>query len=69
MTIQKNYVLDNLPKYSSWLARFLGLILWEKHILNTKEILREYEDEKWGSLLSKMNKSGKKFSLENIEKL
>lgn len=45
--------LDDLPKYSPWPSRLLGLEPWQTKIKTPEEIEREFGKEKWGSLLEK----------------
>ena len=45
--------LDELPKFSKWPARLLGLEPWETKEKTAEEIEREFGREKWGALLEK----------------
>jgi hypothetical protein len=45
--------LDELPKFSSWPARLLGVEPWSPRLKSPEEIEREFGREKWGSLLEK----------------
>lgn len=45
--------LDQLPKFSKWPARLLGLEAWETKHKTTDEIDREFGREKWGMLLDR----------------
>jgi hypothetical protein len=45
--------LDELPKFSKWPARLLGLEPWDKKEKTEAEIEREFGKEKWGVLLEK----------------
>ena len=45
--------IDDLPKYSGWPARLLGLERWDERQKTREEILREYEAEKWAPLLAR----------------
>ncbi len=42
--------LDDLPRYSPWPARLLGLTPWSRKARTKFELEREYEAEKWGPL-------------------
>jgi len=48
--------LSELPKYSSWPKRLLGLEEFKQRLKNKQEVLREYEKEKWGELLKLFKK-------------
>ena len=58
--------LDELPKYSQWPARLLGLIPWEAREKTEAEIEREFGREKWGSLLERF-KSSPGARLEDVD--
>jgi hypothetical protein len=45
--------LDDLPKYSPWPARLLGLAPWSERKKTPEEIEREFGREKWGVLLER----------------
>jgi hypothetical protein len=45
--------LDQLPKYSKWPARLLGLEPWDAKSKTPEEIEREFGREKWGTLLER----------------
>lgn len=49
---KKKYTLDDLPRFSPWPARLLGLEPWGQRTKSSDEILREYEHENWGPLLA-----------------
>lgn len=57
--------INELPRFSPWPARLLGLSPWEDKKKSKTEISREYEGEKWGPLLHQMEKSGEPFTLAN----
>ncbi len=61
--------INDLPKYSPWPYRLLCLENFEKKYKTASEILREYEDEKWGSLLTYIKSSNKTVSLKDVEKI
>lgn len=42
--------LDDLPKYSDWPARIMGIEQFRNRVKNQSELIREYELEKWGPL-------------------
>jgi len=59
--------INDLPKYSSWPARLLCLTKFEQRYKTPNEIIREYDREKWGSLLERVNKAGKDVTLDEID--
>jgi len=52
----KKYTINDLPLFSPWPARLLGLESFPKKNKNKTEIEREYEKEKWGPLLEAIQK-------------
>lgn len=54
MTSQAKFTLDDLPRFSPWPRRLLGLETWQQRQKTSEEISREYENEKWGSLLNQL---------------
>ena len=60
--------LNDLPKYSPWPARLLGLTDYQQRHKTPQEITREYEHEKWGALLDKVHRFGKAVTLDEIDK-
>lgn len=49
--------LDDLPKFSPWPERLLGLSPWETKSKSPAEIEREFGREKWGALLERFRSS------------
>ena len=49
--------LNELPKFSSWPARLLGLEPWQTKPKSPEEIEREFGREKWGALLEKFRQN------------
>ena len=49
--------LDQLPRFSKWPARLLGLESWETKKKSPEEIEREFGREKWGALLERFKAS------------
>jgi len=47
----KKYTINDLPLFSPWPARLLGLEPFPQKHRNKEDALREFEKEKWGSLL------------------
>jgi hypothetical protein len=48
------YTIDDLPRFSKWPARLLGLESFGQRYKTPAEIDREYEREKWGPLLNRV---------------
>jgi hypothetical protein len=61
------YYLNDLPRFSPWPARLLGLDPWETKRKTPKEIIREFEYEKWGPLLKKVRAAGREVSIEEVD--
>jgi hypothetical protein len=68
ITLSKKYTLDDLPRFSPWPARLLGVEPWEQKHKTKEEIIREYEHDKWGPLLNRVKKEMHDISLEKVEK-
>jgi hypothetical protein len=47
----KKYSINDLSEYSAWPAILLGLVPFKQRKKIRKEVIREFEKEKWGSLL------------------
>ena len=46
--------LNELPKFTDWPKRLLSLESFDVKYKTEKEVLREYQDEKWGQLLKQV---------------
>jgi len=53
-----NSLLNDLPKYSKWPSRLLGIDEWKQRKKSKQEIDREYEEESWGAYLNKVEDLG-----------
>ena len=51
---QLTIALDDLAKYSDWPKRLLSLDDFEVKIKTEREVQREFEDERWGTLLAQV---------------
>lgn len=60
--------LDDLAKYSDWPKRLLSLDTFDVRVKTEKEVRREFEDERWGSLLPQV-KALRTPALEDVERL
>jgi len=54
----KEYTINDLPKFSKWPARLLGIEPWEQKVKSKNEIDREYELESWGAYLKRIGDEG-----------
>jgi hypothetical protein len=61
--------INDLPKYSNWPHRILGLSEFKKKKKTKSEILREFDIDKWGDLLKKISSSNLQLSLKEVENL
>lgn len=61
------YTIDDLPKFSPWPARLLGLDHWEPKRKTAEEVLREYGNDKWGALLEQVRRSENPVTLEQAD--
>lgn len=61
------YTINDLPRFSPWPARLLGLGRWEQRCKTPQEIHREYELEKWGPLLARIQGAKREVSLEEVD--
>lgn len=64
--MKKIVTLNDLPRYSHWPARLMGIDKWEQRKKNPKEINREYEHEKWGPLLERVKQTGGKVTIDEV---
>ena len=65
----KQITMNNLPEYSPWPARLLGLEPWEIRKKTSEAVTREYNVEKWGALLKQIQTSNFAPSLDNVNNL
>lgn len=59
--------LDDLPKYSPWPERLLGLKPWDPKTKTPEEIEREFGKEKWGALLERF-RTGPRAGLDEVDR-
>ena len=67
--VRKEYSVNDLPLFSSWPARLLGLESWEKKIKTPQEVTREFEYETWGPLLETVKKTDKFLRVEDVDEM
>lgn len=58
--------LNDLPRYSPWPARLLGIDKWEQRKKNPEEVTREYEHEKWGPLFERVKQAGRDVTIDEV---
>jgi hypothetical protein len=68
MTI-KTIELNDLPRYSPWIVRMLGLCDYQVGKKTPSEVLREYNVEKWGAILEKVAKSTSHFDIDLLDRM
>jgi hypothetical protein len=61
------FTLDDLPRFSPWPARLLGLTAWEPRKRTAEELDREFDRDKWGALLRRYADAGNSGTLETVE--
>jgi hypothetical protein len=64
---QHAFTIDDLPRFSPWPARLLGLTSWQSCRRTPVEVKREFDRDKWGALLERYLGSGGSATLENVE--
>jgi len=65
----KKITLNDLPNFSGWPLRLLGIEPWAVHRKTSTEIIREFEKEKWQPLLDKVRKAPGIDSIEKVDRL
>jgi hypothetical protein len=63
----RRFSVNDLPNYSPWPARIVGLEPWAPATKSDSEVLREFEVQKWGSLLERALDLGEGLSLAALE--
>lgn len=59
--------LDDLPRYSPWPSRLLGLTPWRQRAKTPEEVAREYEGDKWGPLLRHLAARGGPVTVDDAD--
>ena len=65
--MQQVYTINDLPKFSKWPEILLGSNMRSER--NIGDIHREFEKEKWGSLLNSIKNLNKPFTIEEVDDL
>ena len=61
--------INELPRYSRWPARLLGLEPFERKTKNETELNREYEVEQWKPMLDSAKKSTSPLTVTDVDRL
>lgn len=61
------YTVNDLPRFSPWPARLLGLEPWVAKRKTPAEVTREYEYEKWGPLLAACSRMEGELTIERAD--
>jgi len=59
--------VDDLPRFSPWPARLLGLAAWQPRKKTPAEANCEFDRDKWGTLLQRYVRAGASATLESVE--
>jgi hypothetical protein len=61
------FTVDDLPRFSPWPARLLGLTPWQPRKKTASEVTREFDRDKWGALLERYRAAGGTATLDTVE--
>jgi hypothetical protein len=61
------FVLNDLPRFSPWPARLLGVEPCKHRRKTPSEITREYEHDKWGPLLARVCSEDRQVTVEEVD--
>lgn len=64
---KSRFDVDDLPRFSPWPARLLGLEPWQQRCKTAQEVTREFEYEKWGTLRKKSQETGCAVSVDDVD--
>lgn len=64
---QHEFTVEDLPRFSPWPARLLGLAEWQQRKKTSTEVTREFDREKWGKLLDRYRANGGKATIDIVE--
>lgn len=68
MEQQRQYTIDDLPRFSPWPARLLGVEQWEVRRKTPEAVLREYDGDKWGRILSSIEQAERPVTLDEVDR-
>ena len=60
------FTLNDLPRFSPWPARLLGLESCPQRRKTPAQVMREYEHEKWGPCLEKVRAAERSVALQEV---
>lgn len=63
------FTIDDLPAYSPWPARLLGIEQWGRGKRSSEDTWREYQLDKWNPLLEKVRADATINSIEEADRL
>jgi len=66
--VRKLFSIDDLPAFSPWPARLLGLDSWKHRKKTAAEVIREFDQEKWGVLLERVRTSPVAVNIDDVER-
>jgi hypothetical protein len=66
-TRPQDYTLNDLPRFSPWPARLLGLEPGSQRVRSRADIVREFEGDKWGPLLARLEKESGPVTIDVVE--
>lgn len=66
MRKKQTYSLNDLPQFSPWPARLMGIDSYEVRKKTPDQICREFEMEKWGKLLEWAKSQGSPISISDV---
>jgi hypothetical protein len=64
---RSEFTIDDLPRFSPWPARLLGLTVWNPRKRTSAEVSREFDRDKWGALLQRYEGADGSATLETVE--
>ncbi len=67
MASNEKYSINDLPKYSPWPARLLGLEPFDSKVRTLDDIEREYGHDKWGALLERAKHADKPLTVDDVD--
>lgn len=65
--MEQHYTINDLPLYSPWPARLLGIEPWRQRSKTPENVLHEYDVEKWGKILSSISEASVPATLAEID--
>jgi hypothetical protein len=64
---KRKFSINDLPLYSSWPSRLMGLEAFGMRYKTSSEIIREFEKETWGPLLRKVKQHRGQLSIHQVD--